>query len=148
MSSWTCCYPNWKQNGPQHSTIKSKYDFKNLRNYRCYCYEMVSHKATHALWPFLNYCASHSNHSRKLLAETSSREAGETWREMVKFYLQYSSFIFVSFLTCPKILRHGTDCFTSPPKEVVLRISITLKNTASSARFEPLNLGPNGKNSW
>jgi hypothetical protein len=25
-------------------------------------------------------------------------------------------------------LRHGTDGFTSPPKEVVLRIFITLKN--------------------
>jgi hypothetical protein len=29
-------------------------------------------------------------------------------------------------------LRHGTDGFTSPPKEVVLRIFITLKNPPRS----------------
>jgi hypothetical protein len=34
-------------------------------------------------------------------------------------------------------LRHGTDGSASPPKEVVLRIFITLKNPLSSARFEP-----------
>jgi hypothetical protein len=38
-------------------------------------------------------------------------------------------------------LRHGTDGFTSPPKEVVLRIFITFKNPSSSAGFEPANLG-------
>jgi hypothetical protein len=38
-------------------------------------------------------------------------------------------------------LRHGTDDFTSSPKEVVLRIFITLKNSSSSAGFEPANLG-------
>jgi hypothetical protein len=42
-------------------------------------------------------------------------------------------------------LRHGTDGFTSPPKEVVLRIFITLKNPSSSAGFEPANLGSSGK---
>jgi hypothetical protein len=38
-------------------------------------------------------------------------------------------------------LRHGTDGFTSPPKEVVLRIFITLKNPSTSAGIEPANLG-------
>jgi hypothetical protein len=38
-------------------------------------------------------------------------------------------------------LRHGTDGFTSPPKEVVRRIFITLKNPSSSAGFKPANLG-------
>jgi hypothetical protein len=42
-------------------------------------------------------------------------------------------------------VRHGTDGFTSPPKEVVLRIFITLKNPSSLAGFEPMNLGPSGK---
>jgi hypothetical protein len=37
-------------------------------------------------------------------------------------------------------LRHGTDGFTSPPKEVVLRIFITLKNPSTSA-----NLGSSGE---
>jgi hypothetical protein len=40
-------------------------------------------------------------------------------------------------------LRHGTDGFTSPPKEVVLRIFITLKNP--SAGIEPANLGSSGE---
>jgi hypothetical protein len=40
---------------------------------------------------------------------------------------------------------HGTDGFTSPPKEVVLRILMTLKNASSSAEFEPANLGSSGK---
>jgi hypothetical protein len=48
-------------------------------------------------------------------------------------------------LTCRKILRHGTDGFTSSTKEVVLRICIALKNSSSSARFESANYGSNGK---
>jgi hypothetical protein len=40
---------------------------------------------------------------------------------------------------------HGTDDFTSRPKEVVLRIFITRKNPSSSAGFEPANLGSSGK---
>ena len=38
-------------------------------------------------------------------------------------------------------LRHGTDGFTSPPKEGVLRIFFALKNPTASAGFEPANLG-------
>jgi hypothetical protein len=38
-------------------------------------------------------------------------------------------------------LRHGTDGFTSPPKEVVLRIFITLKNPSTSAGIEPATSG-------
>jgi hypothetical protein len=38
-------------------------------------------------------------------------------------------------------LRHGTDGFTSPPKEVVLLIFITLKNPSTSVGIEPANLG-------
>jgi hypothetical protein len=40
-------------------------------------------------------------------------------------------------------LRHGTEGFTSPPKEVVLRIFITLKNP--SFGIEPANLGSSGE---
>jgi hypothetical protein len=36
-------------------------------------------------------------------------------------------------------LRHGTDGFTSPPKVVVLRIFITLKNPSPSVGIEPAN---------
>jgi hypothetical protein len=39
---------------------------------------------------------------------------------------------------------HGTDSFTSLPKEVVLRIFITLKNPSTSVGIEPANLGSSG----
>jgi hypothetical protein len=42
-------------------------------------------------------------------------------------------------------VRHGTDGFTSVPKEVVLRIFVALKNPSSSAGFEPTSLGSSGK---
>ena len=38
-------------------------------------------------------------------------------------------------------LRRGTDGFTSPAKEGVLRIFFALKNPTASAGFEPANLG-------
>jgi len=38
-------------------------------------------------------------------------------------------------------VRHGTDGFTSPPKEGVLRIFFALKNPTASAGFEPANFG-------
>jgi hypothetical protein len=38
-------------------------------------------------------------------------------------------------------LRHGTDGFTSPPKEGVLRIFFAIKNPMASAGFEPANYG-------
>ena len=41
-------------------------------------------------------------------------------------------------------LRHGTDGFTSPPKEGMLRIFFSLKNPTVSAGFEPANLGTKG----
>jgi hypothetical protein len=40
----------------------------------------------------------------------------------------------------------GPMVFTSPLKEVVLQIFITLKNPSSLDGFEPANLGSNGKN--
>ena len=42
-------------------------------------------------------------------------------------------------------LRHGTDGFTSPPKEGVLRIFFALKNPTASAGFEPANLSAKGQ---
>jgi hypothetical protein len=47
-------------------------------------------------------------------------------------------------LTCRKILQHGADGFTSPPKKGLLRIFIAL-NPSSSAGIETANLGSNGK---
>ena len=42
-------------------------------------------------------------------------------------------------------LRHGTDGFTSPPKEGVLKIFFALKNPTALAGFEPANLGTKGQ---
>ena len=42
-------------------------------------------------------------------------------------------------------LRHGTDGFTSPPKESVLRIFFALKILTASAGFQPANLGTEGQ---
>ena len=43
-------------------------------------------------------------------------------------------------------LRHGTNGFTSLPKEDVLRIFFALKkNPTASAGFEPANLGTKGQ---
>ena len=42
-------------------------------------------------------------------------------------------------------LRHGTDGFTSPPKEGVLRIFFALQNLTASVVFEPANLGTKGQ---
>ena len=42
-------------------------------------------------------------------------------------------------------LRHGTDGFTSPPKEGVLRNFFALKSPTPSFGFEPANLGTKGQ---
>ena len=42
-------------------------------------------------------------------------------------------------------LRHGTNGFTSLPKEGVLRIFFALKNPTASAGSEPANLGTKGQ---
>jgi hypothetical protein len=72
------------------------------------------------------------------LLEPSSNEAGEAWvRNMAaEFYLQNIFFMLVRFF------------YRKSTKEVVLRIFIVLKNTSSSAGFEPANLanlGSGGK---
>ena len=42
-------------------------------------------------------------------------------------------------------LRHGTDGFTSPPKEGVLRVFFRPKNLTALAGFEPANPGTKGQ---
>jgi hypothetical protein len=89
--------------------------------------------STRALWQC--YQQSHIVANKDELGEGND-EFGQT-----KYFCSYFQVIFIS----SKILRHRTDGFTSPPKEVVLRIFIALKNRSSSAGFEPANLGSNGK---
>jgi hypothetical protein len=47
------------------------------------------------------------------------------------------------FLTCCKTCNMGLTAF--PLKKIVLQIFIALKNLSFSARFEPVNLGSDGK---
>jgi hypothetical protein len=52
---------------------------------------------------------------------------------------------YCSDLNMLKNLRRGTESFTSPPKEVLLRNFVVLKSPLYSAGFEPVNLGSSGK---
>jgi hypothetical protein len=47
----------------------------------------------------------------------------------------------INFTLRSKILLHGAGGFSSPPKEDVLRIFISLKNLLSSVGFEAVSLG-------
>jgi hypothetical protein len=59
----------------------------------------------------------------------------ETGLEMAaEFCLSVSLPYLKGFLTCLKILRHGVDAFTSPPKKVVLLIFIALKKSIAVGR--------------
>jgi hypothetical protein len=70
----------------------------------------------------------------------------ETWWKLaIEFCLSVSLSYLKGSLICCKILWHGANRFTSPPKEVMLWIFITLKNQSLLARFESTNLGPYGK---
>jgi hypothetical protein len=67
-----------------------------------------------------------------------SGDLGEKWRQ---FGLR-NIFIYARKVLLHAVnLRHGTDGFTSPPKEVVPRIFITLKNPSTLVGIEPANLG-------
>jgi hypothetical protein len=77
--------------------------------------------------------------------QSSSSKAGGTGKG-TNFALRSISFILRrNLLTLRRLLRHGADGFTFPPKEDVLRIFIALKNSSLSAEFEPAILGSNCK---
>ena len=58
---------------------------------------------------------------------------------MTDFHIAFRKFLYAVNL------RHGTDGFTSSPKEGVLRIFFALKNPTALAGFEPANLGTKGQ---
>jgi hypothetical protein len=80
-----------------------------------------------------------------LLAGTSTSKAGEISEENYEFAVTKYLCSYKEFVTCCKILRHGSDGFTFPPKEGVLRIFIALKNPFPPAGYEPSSLRSNGK---
>jgi hypothetical protein len=80
--------------------------------------------------------------SALVATETPSSEAGRNDDKMpLNFVCQYLSCV-KGFLTHRKLLRHGANGFTFPPKEVVLLIFIDPKNPSISAGFESAKLGP------
>jgi hypothetical protein len=73
--------------------------------------------------------------------EPSGRQSGDLCEKWRQFGL-HNIFIHArKFLLHAVNLRHGTDGFTSPPKEAVLLIFITLKNPSTSVA----NLGSSGE---
>ena len=81
-------------------------------------------------------------------SETLVVKGGTTWgREMAdEFCLKMPDFhlTFRDLLHAVN-LRHGTNGFTSLPKEGVLKIFSPWKNPTASAWFEPVNLGTKGQ---
>jgi hypothetical protein len=79
--------------------------------------------------------------------ESSGRQSGDLGE---KWPLWISLTSITGSIHARKVLLHavnlrlGADGFTSPPKEVVLRIFITLKNPLTSVGIEPANLGSSG----
>jgi hypothetical protein len=121
-----------------------------------YCYEVRRTKRPAHSGHFLICCLSHlsSNHSLCIHYSSSgknkqthlvrSREklGGKCPLILPAKYLRHTP---KGHLTCCKTLQHGTDSFTSPPKESVLRIFITFNNSSCSAGCKPANLGSNSK---
>ena len=69
---------------------------------------------------------------------------GEKWPD--EFCLKMPDFhVTFRYLLHAVNLRHGTNDFTSLPKEGVLRIFFALKNPTASAGFEPANFGTKGQ---
>jgi hypothetical protein len=80
-----------------------------------------------------------------LPSESSSSEARGTGQGNDEFCLTKHLFhTSKGFLTC-KILRHGADGVTSPPKDGLLRILSPLKIHLASAGFAPATLRSNNK---
>jgi hypothetical protein len=82
----------------------------------------------------------HQSSLAVLSAETSgaSRRNGRRSENFVYQYLKYLK----GYLTCRKILRHGTSGFTSRPKEGVLLVFIALKNPSPRLGLNPRPLNP------
>jgi hypothetical protein len=79
--------------------------------------------------------------------ESSQRRKVEPWtRNVRKFCLNANLHVTFKDVLHAVKLRHGTDGFTSPPKEGVLRIFCP-KNPTASARYEPASLDTKGHRS-
>jgi hypothetical protein len=80
--------------------------------------------------------------SLAILPTSSSSKSERTWRRKLRIWSsKYLCSYFVVIFTCYKI-SHVTGGFTSPPKERVLRILITLKNPLPRPGLNPRTLDP------
>ena len=76
---------------------------------------------------------------------STQRRKVELWaRNVLEFYLNADLHVTFGDLLHAVKLRHGTDGFTSPPKEGMLRF-FRPKNPTASAECEPANLGTKGQ---
>jgi hypothetical protein len=115
-----------------------------------YCYGVVSYNASHAIATIFCYVPYLScNHIRVihqsslLWLQQRHLVVGRSGREVTaKFYLSVSLSYLKGSLTCRKVLRHGANGYTSPPKEVVVQIFIALKNNRSRPGLNPRILDP------
>jgi hypothetical protein len=80
--------------------------------------------------------------SGKLTSSHLVAKKEEHSEEIVNFVYQVSRSYSYGSLSCRKILRHGTDGFTSPPKEVVLRILSPLEIHRPRPGLNLRTLGP------
>ena len=76
--------------------------------------------------------------------ETLVVKGGTTWASNFDRKLRLPRIHFRILLHAAN-MRHGTNGFTSLPKEDVLRIFFALKNPTASAGFGPANLGTKGQ---
>jgi hypothetical protein len=87
-----------------------------------------------------NFWLVHQSSLTVLPTDTSGASRGNGQRGE-NFAYQYPKYL-KGFLTCRKILRHGTSSFTSHPKEGVLRIYIAIKNPPPRLGLNPRPSGP------
>jgi len=102
----------------------------------CHCFPPPLDVPTYAR------CLHVQRHERPLAAEGGTLCGREVFRQISsRIQLPRNS----RDLLHAANLRHGTDGFTSPLREGVLRIIFALKNPTASAGFEPTNLGTKGQ---
>jgi hypothetical protein len=122
---------NIQLNSPIWARASSCLLFSRLLS-RAHSWQLVTTGQLAALLFYRSWCVRQSH-----LAGSQETE-GEKWRQ---FSLR-NIFIHTRKVLLHAVnLRHGTDGFTLPPKEVVFRIFITLKNPSNSVGIEPANLG-------
>jgi hypothetical protein len=106
----------------------------------CHCFPLPLDIPT-----FSARCLHVQRHERPLAAEDGTLRGREMFQQIpsrIRFPRNSRDLLHAANL------RHGTDGFTSPPKEGVLRIFFALKNLTASAEFEPMNLGTKGQHAF